>query len=72
MLVADPQAPRNSWPMGIVQELNIGNQGLVRSVKVKTQFSTLVRPITKIVLLLEQDQWGKLKTATVSYTTELE
>ena len=56
VLVADPQAPRNSWPMGIVQEVNIGNQGLVRSVKVKTQSSTLVRPITKIVLLLEQDQ----------------
>ena len=56
VLVADPHAPRNSWPMGIVQEVNIGNQQLVRSVRVKTQSSTLVRPITKLVLLLEQDQ----------------
>ena len=50
-LVANEVTPRKCWPLGRVVRLNKGNDGLVRSVEVKTQFSLLVRPVTKLCLL---------------------
>jgi hypothetical protein len=55
VMIVDELSPRNNWPMGIVEEVYVGNQGLVRSVKVKTKSSVLVRPINKLCLLLEQE-----------------
>ncbi|XP_038073422.1 uncharacterized protein LOC119741653 [Patiria miniata] len=55
VLIVDNSAPRNSWPMGLVQEVFMDKRGHVRSVKVMTKTSVLVRPITKLCLLLEQD-----------------
>ena len=55
VLIADETAPRCSWLMGRVLETYPDNQGFVRSVKVKTATSTLIRPITKLCLLLEQE-----------------
>ena len=55
VLIADPQAPRNSWPMGRIEDIHRGSQGYVRSVTIKTKTAKLVRPITKLCLLLEQD-----------------
>lgn len=55
VLVIDERAPRNSWPMGLVIETHEDKHGLTRSVKVKTKSTTLTRPITKLCLLLEQD-----------------
>ena len=55
VLVIDNSAPRNSWAMGKVEKINVGNQGLVRSAMVKTKSSMLLRPISKLCLLLEQD-----------------
>ena len=37
--------------MGIVKDVYPGSDGLIRSVKVKTKVTELVRPIVKIVLL---------------------
>ena len=56
VLIVDDTAPRSSWPLGRVVEVyyNTGD-GLVRSAKVKTRSSTLVRPTTKIVLLEEAE-----------------
>ena len=51
MLIADESTPRNVWPMGLIIDTNVGNDGLVRSVKLKTKSTTLVRPIHKLVLL---------------------
>ena len=52
VLVADENAPRNTWPLGRVVEVRRnGKDGLVRSVVVKTKLTTLDRPVTKIVLL---------------------
>ena len=51
VLIADENTPRNLWPLAIVQEVKPGRDGLVRSVKVRTRSTELVRPITKIVLL---------------------
>ena len=55
VLIIDDSAPRSSWPMGLVQEVYKDKNRLVRSVKVKTKTAVLVRPITKLCMLLEQE-----------------
>jgi len=55
VLIVDSNAPRNSWPMGIVLETIQDRFGLVRQVKVKTSTNMLTRPIDKLCLLLEMD-----------------
>ena len=39
------------WPMGLVVQCSNGRDGMIRSARVKTQATELVRPITKLVLL---------------------
>ena len=52
VLVVDKSTPRSLWPLGRILEVHKSNQdGHVRSVKVKTMTSVLVRPIDKLVLL---------------------
>ena len=51
VLLLDENTPRNLWPLAIVKEANTGRDALVRSVRVKTRVTELVRPITKVVLL---------------------
>ena len=51
VLILDELNLRYLWPLGLVKEVNQGRDGLVRSVKVKTHATELVRPITKVVLL---------------------
>jgi hypothetical protein len=55
VLTVDNNAPRNSWPMGIILETFPDKKGNVRVVKVKTKSSVLIHPITKLVVLLEMD-----------------
>ena len=55
VLVVDPSAPRGSWPLGKVQAVFPDGSGWVRSAEVKTKASTLVRPVTKLVMVLECD-----------------
>ena len=51
VLLSEENTPRCLWPLGLVNEVICSKDGLVRSVKVRTRSTTLVRPITKIVLL---------------------
>ena len=51
VLLCDENTPRGLWPLGIVVDVMHSRDGLVRSVKVKTKSTVLVRPITKVVLL---------------------
>ena len=52
LVLDERRLPRSSWPLGRVLEVYQNRlDGLVRSVKVKTRTSVLVRPIDKIVLL---------------------
>ena len=52
MLVLDENTPRSSWPLGrVIEVYKNSRDGLVRSVKVKTRTSELVRPVVKVVLL---------------------
>ena len=49
LLVED--TPHNYWPLACILEVLPGDDGLVRTVRVKTRSTTLVRPIAKICLL---------------------
>lgn len=51
ILIFKENTPRNSWPLGIIQEVYPGKDKLVRTVKVKTKDGVYVRPVTKICLL---------------------
>jgi len=51
VLIVDENAKRGEWPLGRVLEVNTGRDGFVRSVKVFTRGTTLVRPITKLCFL---------------------
>ena len=51
VLVMDENAPRGLWPLGLIQEVSVGRDGLVRSARLKTVTSVLSRPITKLVSL---------------------
>ena len=53
VLLTEEVTPRSLWPLGLVSEVRVGADGLVRTVTVKTRSTTLVRPITKIVMLEE-------------------
>ena len=55
VLIVDSNAPRSSWPMGVVHETIPDSKGLVRQVKVKTATNILVRPVDKLCLILEMD-----------------
>jgi len=49
VLLVDENTPRSLWPLGIITEVSLSKDELVRSVKVKTRSSVFVRPITKVV-----------------------
>ncbi len=51
VLVVDESLPRGYWPLARVVEVTKGRDELVRSVRVKTAKTELVRPIDKLCLL---------------------
>ncbi|XP_013888252.1 uncharacterized protein LOC106535729 [Austrofundulus limnaeus] len=51
VLILHESTPRSQWPLGLVTDVNIGTDGLVRSVQVKTLTGTYTRPIHKLCLL---------------------
>lgn len=53
VLLVNESAQRNSWVIGKIIEAVPDEHGLVRRVRLKTKTSELVRPITKVCLLLE-------------------
>lgn len=53
VLLIDHSIPRGKWLLGRVLKTFPGRDGLVRTVEVKTQSSTLIRPIQKLCLLEE-------------------
>ena len=55
MLIAEPNLPRNQWSVGRVRDVNLSWDGRVRSCRVNTATTELVRPIVKLCLL-EQAQ----------------
>ena len=51
VIVADETTLRNVWPIGRILAVFPGDDGLVRSVRVKTATSVLTRPVSKVCLL---------------------
>ena len=56
VLIVDNSQPRGSWPMGKVEQTMPDSQGQVRVVKVRTKSGMFVRPVSKLITLLECDQ----------------
>ena len=47
VLLMDPR-PRNQWNLGRITKVFPGQDGVVRSVEVRTKTGQLVRPVTKL------------------------
>jgi len=55
VLIMDENIPRKTWPLGRIIQTFPGKDGLVRAVRVKTSWTILTRPITKLCLLESTD-----------------
>ena len=55
VLMKDPDVARNHWPLGRIVNVFPSDDGLVRKVNVKVSGSKIpvLRPVTKLVLLME-------------------
>ena len=51
VVLVDIGGKRQNWPVGIIEELCPGRDGLVRMVKIRTSSGVLSRPIQKVCLL---------------------
>ena len=56
VLIVDRGAPRGSWLLGRMIETYPDKNGCVRNVAMKTRSSRLVRPVSKLVMVLECDE----------------
>ena len=55
VLLVDGSVPRGVWPMGRVEEAYAGADGRVRTIRVRARGATYVRPVTKIVKIVEAE-----------------
>ncbi|MEM7282789.1 MAG: hypothetical protein AAF438_14300 [Pseudomonadota bacterium] len=51
VLLVEDNAPRGHWPLAVITDVFPGPDGLIRTVKLKTKSSMLIRPVTKLCLL---------------------
>ena len=51
VLVADQDLPRGQWPLGLVEEIELSSDGLVRAASVRVKDTLKRRPVNKLVLL---------------------
>ena len=56
VVLKEENLPPTKWVLGRVENLHYGQDGFCRVVNVKTQTGTYVRPISKLVLLLAEDE----------------
>lgn len=52
VLMVDNTVPRGVWPLGRVEEVFLGADGRVRTVRVRCRGTNYIRPITKLVKIL--------------------
>ena len=48
VLIREDNCPRLQWPLGVVEEMKRGRDGVVRTVKVRTKNGILLRPVQRI------------------------
>ena len=64
VVIVQDEVPRNEWPLGLVVETSVNQEGLVRALKVRlgsrnpqkgshAKCSVVERPVQKVVLLME-------------------
>ncbi|XP_077985927.1 uncharacterized protein LOC144440430 [Glandiceps talaboti] len=69
VLVEDKSVPRLRWPLALVEKLNVGNDGLVRSAVIRTRTGKTSRPIVKLYPLeINVESENNECTATTSNT----
>ena len=51
VLVSEENVPRLSWPLGVIVKMFPGNDGILRSVDVKTSKGVFNRPVQKCMIL---------------------
>ena len=51
VLIVDPNGPRNSWPMGIIERVFPGKDGVIRVVDVRTNDGIYRRCVRQLVVL---------------------
>lgn len=56
VLIREENVPRNFWSLALVLQVEPDGQSLVRSVVVKTQATTLRRPVNKLILILPKEE----------------
>ena len=56
VLVAETTLPRNAWLMGRIIETFPDSNGLVRTARIQTKHSIITRPITKLCVIVPNDQ----------------
>lgn len=60
LLLRDKDAPRNSWPLGLVDRVLLSSGDLVHKVEVRVVrqdgLKTLARPVTDLVLLVPKSE----------------
>ena len=55
VLLVDDMKQRCHWPLGIVQEVKKGRDDLVRSAMIKAAGKIINRPLSKLIMILEND-----------------
>ena len=55
VLVKNENIPRSFWPLARIIDVHVGNDGIVRSCRIKLCNKILVRPCNKLCLLEETD-----------------
>ena len=56
VLIREENDPRNFWSLALVLQVEPDGQSLVRSAVVKTQETTLRRPVNKLILILPKEE----------------
>jgi len=65
ILVTDERYPPTKWPLGRVLKIHPGKEGKTRVVTVRTQTSTITRPIVKLCLLPIEDHTPKIYSSSL-------
>jgi hypothetical protein len=55
VLVAEEDLPRGQWPLGLVEDIELSSDGLVRAANVRIKNTVKRRPINRLVLLEHHD-----------------
>ena len=55
VMLVDERVARCHWPLARVQEVKVSRDGLVRSVHVKMGGQIYEKPLSKLIMILEDD-----------------